>query len=60
MKTLEFLRQDNPPGGQANSKEIPNYKHPTKKTAGRQITNKSQISSTKLQINHKFQASNYK
>jgi hypothetical protein len=24
-------------GGQANSKEIPNYKHPAKKTAGRQI-----------------------
>jgi hypothetical protein len=29
-------------GGQANSNEIPNYKHPTKKTAGRQISRKFQ------------------
>jgi hypothetical protein len=26
--------------GQANLKEIPNYKHPAKKTADRQIPNK--------------------
>jgi len=42
--------------------EITNSKHPAKKPAGRQITNKFQISSTRLQINPpqpgKFQ--NYK
>jgi hypothetical protein len=32
-------------GGQAKNKQAPNYKHPTKKTAGKQISNKSQISS---------------
>jgi hypothetical protein len=31
---------------QAPRPEIPNYKHPAKKTAGKQITNKSQILNT--------------
>ena len=40
--------------------KITNSKHPAKKTAGKQKTNKLQTTSTKFQINHKFQVANSK